>query len=114
MASPTLIYLSGPMATFEDHNRPAFAAAAQSLRAADYSVLSPGELPELGDNAAWSDYLRRDLITMLSVPVSGVARLSGWRQSRGARLECDVARRLGIPVMDLGAWLELAAAEEAA
>lgn len=90
------LYLSGPMSGYPDYNRPAFAAARKALRDRGHRVTCPAESgltpsPEV----TWADYLRHDLRLLLDV--EAVAVLPGWELSRGARLEVDVAHRLGLP-----------------
>lgn len=100
------LYLSGPMSGYPDHNFPAFAEAREALRDRGHRVTCPAESgltpsPEV----TWSDYLRHDLRLLLDV--EALAVLPGWELSRGARLEVDVAHRLGLPaypVEQLLAW----------
>lgn len=95
------VYVSGPMSGVEDHNFPAFNAAAAHLRTLGYDVVNPA------DNGAdpglpWSWYLRKDLQQL--VDCDAVATLPGWTASRGACLEIHVAHALGIPVKPLHDW----------
>lgn len=96
------LYLSGPMTGLPDDNIPAFGKAARRLRDFGYQVVNPGEL---GDAGSWCENLKRDI--PLVVECDGVATMDGWKKSRGARLETDVARRLSIPVGTLDEWLTL-------
>ena len=107
----TLLYVSGPMTGFPQCNFPAFEQAAQSLRHHGYRVLSPHDLGQV-DGWSWDDYMRRDLLAMLSVGPSlgGVATLpdgpdAGRPASRGRALEIHVATELGIAVMSVKEWL---------
>jgi hypothetical protein len=94
------------MTGYADHNFPLFFQVSDALRKVGFSVVNPAEndgdnLIDSLNNAAkacrsWSDYLRMDLRNMTDC--KQVVVLPGWRQSQGAKLEVDVARRLGMPV----------------
>lgn len=91
------IYISGPMSGYPELNFPAFNEAAAQLRALGHEVVNPAELGEHAD-WVWADYLRRDLKVLLDC--DAVYALAGWRESKGASLECEVARRLGMLVFE--------------
>ena len=104
------LYLAGPMTGLPDYNYPAFHAAAARLRSAGYDVASPAELgKERG--YAWHDYLRRGLIQMLR-DCTGVALLPGWNESKGARVEVDVAAAVGMRLWSVGQWIAAATGED--
>lgn len=101
------LYLGGPMSGFPLWNFPAFDAAAESLRARGYGVVSPAEL----DRAIGFDEhtgvlpdgfligaLRRDIEALLAV--DGVVLLPGWRRSKGCAIETTVATALGLPLFE--------------
>jgi len=98
------VYVSGPMTGYPDYNGNAFAAAATAL-APYYTVVNPAE--DLDPDRAWADALRADLQQLLTC--DGVATLSGWYGSRGARLEVHVAEALGMPVAPVAMWIAVAA-----
>ena len=104
------LYVAGPMATYPEHNFPAFHLAARHLRAAGYEVTNPAEVSLLcgceAGTHTWSEYLQRDLATMLSSGVRGLALLDGWQDSKGAKLEAHVAVNLGWPVEPVSFWLD--------
>jgi hypothetical protein len=56
-----------------------------------------------GAGHSWECYLRHDLIEVLQC--DGVALLPGWHESPGARMEFDVASRVGIPCKPIEQWL---------
>lgn len=106
-----LLYISGPMAGWPEHNYPAFEVATRNLRDAGYRILSPHELGPVGD-WSWQDYLRRDLALMLSAgpSLTGIATLPdgpefGYPPSRGRALEIHVASELGLRVAPVEWWL---------
>ena len=89
----TRIYIAGPMSGLPKLNYPAFNRAAEGLRALGYEVENPAENPE-PPCKSWAGYMR--------MSVAQVARcdevhfLRGWSQSRGARLERQIAESLGL------------------
>lgn len=91
------VYISGPIT-----NRPilaareAFSQKAGHLRSCGFDVVNPMEIDHSGDTQ-WSEYLRRDLIEMLT-HCDAIAPLHGWRRSKGARLEMYVAKSLGLKI----------------
>ncbi len=109
---PTRLYIAGPMTGLPDFNRPAFHAAAAQLRAAGYEVVSPAELDSTHPIAdpdgpgAWGRYMRRDIPFLLEC--DGVAWLSGWLESKGARLEMKIADELEIEYWGVATWLSVA------
>lgn len=95
------------MTGWSEFNYLAFQTAAPRLRAAGFAV----ECPTAGgqvDDWVWSDYLRRGLTQMLRC--DGLALLDGWQHSVGARLEVEVAERLGMFAQPVGFWIERGAA----
>jgi hypothetical protein len=97
-----ILYISGPMAGYPELNHPAFNAAEATLTAAGYYILNPAS-SDLPPDLGWADYLRYDLRLVLDS--DGIAVLPNWEASRGAKLEVEVAQRLGIPVLPLAVWL---------
>jgi len=91
------VYISGPMSGYPDLNFPSFHEAAAKLRALGHEVVNPAELGEHAD-WQWADYLKRDLKVLLDC--DAVYALAGWRDSKGASIECDVAIRLGMLVFE--------------
>lgn len=91
------VYLAGPMTGIADFNYPAFNAMADQLRAAGYQVENPadhGIIP----GAQWADYMAYDL-TRLGL-CGKIALLPGWERSEGAKLEVQIAHRLGMTVVN--------------
>ena len=78
-----------------EKNYPAFHAEAARLRALGYTVVSPAEI-DLPDGLPWAHYMKIDIPLLLSC--DGVAQLDDWHQSKGARIESQLALDLGMPV----------------
>ena len=113
------VYVAGPMTGIPKFNFPAFDAAAASLRAAGFDVVSPAELDDPEDRAAalasetgssleygkgqkktWGQFLARDVLLIADDGIDAIFVLSGWSASRGARLETFVGFLCGIPVYE--------------
>ena len=91
-----MYYLAGPMSGQPDHNFPAFDAAAKLLRSRKYLVTSPAELarelPGEPGSLNYEVYLRMAIQQLLYC--TDIIMLPGWEQSRGARLEWEIADKL--------------------
>lgn len=90
------LYLAGPMTGLPDLNFPRFREEAARLRALGHEIVNPAELNPTGTD--WLECMRTDIREL--VMCDGVALLSGWRNSRGATLEHDIGRRLGLHVIE--------------
>jgi hypothetical protein len=95
------IFISGKMTGIENFNYPLFNKIAAELRALGHTVENPAENKE---QDTWEDYMRLALRQMLTCDV--VAQLPGWEDSRGARMEHDVADELGIPCVSADSLLK--------
>lgn len=89
------IYVAGPMTGYAEHNRPAFNAAAEMLRAEGWDVENPADHPF--GTIPWGDCLRYDLIAV--VGCEALFLLPGWSASKGATLEVSVAIQLGMKLL---------------
>lgn len=96
------IYITGPMTGLTAFNYPAFHEAKAALIGAGHDVISPADLP-IRDDWEWIDYLLVDIDSLFAV--DGVATLDGYETSKGARIECRIAERRGIPVLPLSVYL---------
>ena len=96
------IYIAGPMTGLPDFNYPAFNCAAERLRGLGFDVENPAENPE-PHCGSWLGYMRM-AIRQLS-HCDGVVLLPGWQNSRGARIEHQLAHQLGLIVVPESAIL---------
>lgn len=101
-----ILYLSGPMSGLPAFNHPAFKAAAAKLRAAGYQVVCPTE-NGLPPDAPWDQHMRADIAAMVA-QCNAIALLPGWRESKGACLELDIAVGLNFRACTVDGWLESA------
>lgn len=90
------VYIAGPMTGLPELNYPAFNAAAARLRALGFEVENPAENPE-PHCGSWLGYMRM-AIRQLS-QCDGVVLLPGWQESKGARIEHQLATQLGLSVV---------------
>jgi hypothetical protein len=99
------IYISGPMSNTPNSNLEAFDDAEKQLRQLGYEVINPhkiceelnGRFFEMGKIPEYEDYLKEDIIQMLS-KCDTVLVLPGWRTSKGSKLEIANALACGIDV----------------
>ena len=96
------LYIAGPMSGCEDYNYPAFMAAQKVLEALGYEVENPASGGQV-EGWKWTDYMRRGIAQL--VTCDGVAMLPGWRESRGARIERQLALDIKLAVDDLSGWV---------
>lgn len=94
------IYISGPMTGYEDHNFPAFHAAAEFFREAGWDVANPAENFGGRTDLPREMYLRADMVMLAQC--DAIALLPDWERSRGAVLEAVLAKELGLQFFD--AW----------
>jgi hypothetical protein len=100
------IYLSGPISRRSEKEYPLhFYKAADDIyrRAAlenlEINIFNPVHYCKetVRDGAPWHEYMRR--CVSLLAGCDGIALLQGWENSRGARLELNLADALKIPVV---------------
>lgn len=84
-----IIYLAGKITGDPDYRRK-FSAAAYRMRREGHTVINPARLPE-GLTAA--DYMR--ICTAMLEAADAIALLPDWQDSRGARIEKELAEYTG-------------------
>lgn len=85
------------MTGLPEYNYPAFRTAAKILRNVGFKVFDPSEIFDGDQTLAKEIYMREDIAAVLKA--SMVVTLDGWEQSSGARLEVEVAKACGIPII---------------
>lgn len=105
------LYIIGPVTGMLDKNRPAFFEAASSLRFAGYKEDLPHRwvIPGTSWEEAMTESIRR-MMGMWANSIKegsefGIAMLPGWEDSKGAKIEHDLAVALGIPCKPWREWL---------
>lgn len=103
----TTLYIAGPMSGLPEFNYPAFEDAERTLDP-HFDVLSPHRIDfDQGTTPGehpWVWYMRHALRLLLDA--DGVALLPGWQDSRGAKIEHDLAVELGMPVRYVDHWVD--------
>lgn len=111
------VYISGPMTGYPEMNFPAFEEATKRLREAGHTVLSPHEvmLPEYPTGykpitkeektAMWVAFMRADIKELLDADI--IATLTGWEESKGARIEVDLGKSLGMEIIEVDSLVDL-------
>ena len=95
-------YLSGPMSGYEDHNYTQFELNAMTLRDDGLKIESPHENvwpvahENLTEAALWMQMMEKAVTQMDKC--HGIILMKGWAQSKGARVELDIALTKGWPV----------------
>lgn len=92
------VYISGPITGIDFGNSFAFMYACCALELCGYEAVDPSKV-QLGDDATWADYMKADLKLLLDCDF--IFMLEGWENSKGARLERELAENLGIEEIDL-------------
>lgn len=88
-----------------DFNYPAFHAAQTVLEDVGFEVKNPAQVKvPRGVIVDWSWYMRKGLDLLLRS--DGVAVLDGWKKSRGARIETQLAQDLGMPIAPVLDWAD--------
>ena len=85
------LYLSGPITDVPDDNRPEFERVAALLRGMGHTVFSPIEIEIPWENPSWDDYM--DICKPEVDKADALVVLSNWGPSRGARIECILAKQ---------------------
>lgn len=101
------LYIAGPMSGLPEYNRPAFFEAEQQLTEAGFEVINPARnvLPgaeDMNEYQVWLGYMRLSLPQIAEC--DGIAKLDGWENSKGAKIEVNLALSLGLPVSTPQDW----------
>lgn len=107
MLKPTLenqpVYIAGPMTGLPDLNFPAFFAAEYAIGAVGFVVHNPARNPK-PDPETWENYMRLAIVKLMRCEICVL--LPGWEQSKGAAMEFDIARKLGMAIYTLEKFME--------
>lgn len=91
------IYISGKITGTSDY-MDRFAKAEKALRTKGWEVVNPAkECADLPKNLPWEEYMKHDV--RLLAGCDAIYMLDGWRQSRGACLERELALNLKLKVL---------------
>ncbi len=91
------VYISGPITSDDKEqqarNIEAFFAMREKVVALGHEPVNPTEVPSKDDS--WLSHMRADIIELMQC--DAYVTLLCWRESRGARIEVELADALGIP-----------------
>lgn len=106
-------YLAGPMTGIEGHNFDKFDYFAGELRNRGYNIVSPAEiarsLPGKPGDLPYYEYIRADLKKLLEC--TDLILMPGWRGSRGALKELDIAEFINMRVWTIDQYVRLIRAD---
>jgi len=91
------VYIAGRISGQEKAAAVRFAAEEEYLRGEGYDPVNPMKLPHRHDKR-WTSYMRESLRALLDC--DAIWLLDDWEDSPGARLERELAARLGMPVIN--------------
>ena len=89
------IYVSGKI-TDNANYKAQFSSAEKHLQDLGYSVINPARL-DLPDGATWADYMRQDI--KLLCDCDAIFMLVNWQESKGAKIEHQLAQELGLKII---------------
>lgn len=100
------IYISGPMSNLPLSNYPAFNRMAEKLRSNGYTVFNPAEISGpapmenyyMSKRERWIWYMKQSLRMMLKADT--LVMLTGWKKSKGAKMERWIAKLLGYRIIE--------------
>lgn len=94
------IYVSGPMTGLPKYNYPEFQRVSHILRELGHQVYNPSEFSYYGPiedfpiREAFASYCK-----FICEEADAIYMLKGWEKSSGARVEHDLAKRIGLQIM---------------
>lgn len=99
-----LVYICGPITNMPDFNRPLFAKVEQALIDNNFGPINPHNLcthhvKELQGEELWQACMKTVIAELVKCDV--LLLLPDWQNSRGAKIERNLANDLGIPVKHL-------------
>lgn len=97
-ATMKIYYISGRISGDEHNAKELFRKAKEFLQQLGYGVVNPFD-NGLHSDSSWERHLAVDIINMLEC--DGLMQLEGWQQSRGARLEHEIASIKGMEIRSI-------------
>ena len=90
------IYLSGKISGIEDSAFELFEEAEKDILIDGHEVVNPIKLPHKHDKT-WEAYMKECVKALMDC--DAVYALSNWKESKGARMEVKLAKKLNIRVI---------------
>jgi hypothetical protein len=91
------VYISGPI-TGIDNYQENFAKVEGQLCAEGFEVVNPIKVCADMKNNNWCDYMKADIIAL--VGCDAIYAMRGWKESKGATIEINLAKSLGMMVVE--------------
>lgn len=99
------IYISGKITGYPiDHAKCKFRESAFDLKIKGYETVNPFDLSVTEPSKTWKDYMGDDLRGLLNC--DAIFMQKDWGQSKGARIEYQVAKELGLKIIFEGELIE--------
>lgn len=95
----SIAYISGPMTGIHNNNKEAFERAELVLSALGYIVKNPIVIEDNSANQPYEVKLKLALKMMLESDI--VVLLSGWEESKGVKIEVNLANAIDMRVVTL-------------
>lgn len=92
-----IVYISGPITNAPNGNRELFAEASRQVKSMGYFVRNPHDFcAYIPENSDWSIYMRRCVQQLMDC--TDILMLPNYHTSKGALIELELARALGIKI----------------
>jgi len=91
-----MVYISGSISDNPNYKEQ-FAQAEKELKRLGYEVCNPASV--FVEGWSWKQYMIRDIKWLMDCDY--IFRLEGWKKSKGAILENQIAEALGIKVLEI-------------
>ena len=93
------IYISGQITGLEEGKaKRYFDKAEEMLLGKGYSPVNPMSVNPPMENKSWKDYMIDDL--KLLFDCEAIYLIDNWQSSKGARIECYIAKELGMRILE--------------
>ena len=92
-----IVYIAGKVSGMENEAKLAFKIAEKELNLQGNDVINPMEL-EHDHDKTWQSYMRECISAMMKA--DALYLLPNWRESKGARIEVQLAHNLGIKILN--------------
>lgn len=95
------IYISGQISgLIRDDAQKNFDCAERYLRSLGFKVLNPMKLNPYNPDWSWQQYMLEDIRELFEC--DAIFLLDNWVNSRGARIELNIAHEMGMQIFSLG------------
>jgi len=95
------VYISGPMTGLDNFNKAAFESAAEHLKSLGFETVSPHDVivaeKYKRKDDPWDQFMRADIADIMTC--DSVFMIHGWVNSKGAKIERDIASMMGLEIL---------------